>query len=48
MKAIAKNFGRLIMIATIPVMLMASCEGDLVEPEKAHPKSKRMLPVQQK
>ncbi|MGB3586347.1 MAG: hypothetical protein WBA23_07410 [Tunicatimonas sp.] len=40
MKSIVKNFGRLIMITSIPLMLLASCDSDLVEPENAMPPKK--------
>ncbi len=46
MKSIAKTLGRIIMAASIPLMILASCESDLVEPnhDYAPKKSKMTLP----
>jgi hypothetical protein len=40
MKALLKKTSRLIIAVSIPVLFLASCENDLIEPENAMPPKK--------
>lgn len=42
MKTLLKKCVHLVVAASIPVMLMASCESDLMEPEKAPPAKSKL------
>lgn len=46
MKRIVKSLGRFVMAVSIPLLLLASCESDLVEPGQdfAPKKSKMKVP----
>ena len=37
MKTFLKKTARFVVLAAVPVLIMASCESDLIEPENAMP-----------